>query len=64
MQQERKELALKEAADKLRKQVADSLGILSKKPYHRFSGTLPKSGFGFAELQTSKFLPRSKTNNG
>ena len=27
MQQERKELALKEAADKLRKQVADSLGI-------------------------------------
>ena len=37
---------------------------LSKKPYHRFSGTLPKSDFGFAELQTSKFLPRSKTNNG
>ena len=27
MQQERKELALKEAADKLRKEVADSLGI-------------------------------------
>ena len=36
----------------------------SKKPYHRFSGTLPKSDFGFAELQASKFLPRSKTNNG
>ena len=43
MQQERKELALKEAADKLRKQVADSLGIQlsdtltseQEKPYAR-----------------------------